>query len=624
MRKFTAIVCILLLISGTVPAMASEDSLAPTEIQRGTVVTVGTPNAMSGFFSTEMWGNNTADMDVRSLIHGYETVAWTRGAGLSVNSTVITSVETSQTNDDIVRFRLHFSDKLMYNDGSKITAKDYAFYFLLNGAPEITEIGGATQGLQHIIGYDAYRRGETNVLEGVQIISDYVLDIYMSGVYFPYFYSVVLINARPYPISVIAPGCAVSDDGAGCYITGDFTGTLLQETLLNPETGYVFNPQLTCGPYMLESYDSEKKEARFLVNEQFIGNYEGQKPVIERIVFRYEKEDEVVAKIASGELDLMNKIGNPIAANNQFASLGDEDSTGLRRTSYLRTGFTFLAFACEYAPTDSVAVRRAIALSLDKEKLIQENVSSYAIQVDGYYGLGQWMASYVDDGTETGKEPLSVTETLPRFAMAQDLDAAEALLVQDGWTLNGDGQAYVPGQDSVRYKLLNGTLYPLEIRWATTSDHPFAGQLRASLEETLPGLGISLLVDEMDFPTLLRFYYRQTERTYNMFFLASNFNYVFDPFYDFNTADVYQGMANTTGLRDEELMRLAQNMRETESTDLRSYVEKWLLFQARFVDLMPMIPLYSNVYYDIYSSRLNGYDIVNNISWASAILYAYE
>lgn len=107
-----------------------------------------------------------------------------------------------------------------------------------------------------------------------------------------------------------------------------------------------------------------------------------------------------------------------------------------------------------------------------------------------------------------------------------------------------------------------------------------------------------------------------------MFFLASNFDYVFDPYYTFHTDDAYQGISNRSGLKDAKLMKLANEMRHVKRGDTKTYLRKWLEFQKYFAQVLPMVPLYSNYYFDFYTDSLKDYDISEHASWASAILYA--
>ena len=64
-------------------------------------------------------------------------------------------------------------------------------------------------------------------------------------------------------------------------------------------------------------------------------------------------------------------------------------------------------------------------------------------------------------------------------------------------------------------------------------------------------------------------------------------------------------------------------MRSTEPGDLAGYLENWLKFQQRFEEVLPMLPLYSNVYYDFYPKALQDYDIAAYPTWAQAIVPAY-
>ena len=64
-------------------------------------------------------------------------------------------------------------------------------------------------------------------------------------------------------------------------------------------------------------------------------------------------------------------------------------------------------------------------------------------------------------------------------------------------------------------------------------------------------------------------------------------------------------------------------MRRTEPGDLLQYCKYWLEFQKRFAEVLPMIPLYSNVYFDFYTNTLHDYAVDAVSTWAQAIVPAY-
>lgn len=465
----------------------------------------------------------------------------------------------------------------------------------------------------HIAGYDAYQRGQTKTLSGVRLVSDRIFTIQVVADALPYFYGMALLNVTPYPIAVIAPGCDIEDSEAGVTITGDFGTHMLETTLMDASTGYLYNPKVTSGPYSLESFHDG--EARFTINEHFLGNYEGVTPKIERLVFKQVDNSTMINQLESGEVDILNKVADGTAiAKGQIMAIQEGKA---QAATYLRTGFAFLSFACEYGPTQSAAVRQAIALCLAKDTLMAETGGA-ARRVYGYYGLGQWMAVHT---LGTGSGAVRMPEALTELDMPQDLDAAKQLLIDDGWTLNEAGDTFTEGTDQVRYRQGTDGLEALEIKWAKTENSAVADVIEEALLATLPQVGIQLTVTTVPFNTMMRNYYREDERAYNMFYLATNFSYVFDPYYDFNTSDAYQGTVNTTGLKDEELMALAKDMRETASNDMDGYARKWLLFQRRFVEVMPMVPLYSNVYFDFYGNDVQGYDILSHMGWGYAVPY---
>ena len=619
-------------------AQETMDMLGDTEMEivirtlvPGSKITVGSVTKVAGQFSTDMFGNNTSDIDIRALLHGYSTVAYTDDASYTLDETVA-QVDVA-TEDDFGNkvYVFHVNDGLTYNDGTPITAKDYAFSVLLQSAPQMAELGASTSGYWHIQGYDQYASGERNYLSGVRLLDDMTFSLTIRANALPYYYELTYVNVTPYPISVIAPGCTVEDDGDGAYIDGEFTAAVLEKTMLDPETGYCSHPMVTSGPYQLESYNGETGEVVLKANKRYVGNYAGQRPLIETVVLRETTNAQALAELADGTLDIVNKISDSQVIAEGVAQLSQGT---LQASNYLRSGLGFLALACEQGPTSQENIRKAISYCLDQDAFVTAFTGTYGQPVYSWYGLGQWMAS---EYVSTAGEDLNTYE--------MNLDTATTLVERAGYVYNAEGDAFREGEDTVRYRLLRGTalneynaledpvvevvqvgnknLLPLEIKFARVENNRMCDLVVEQLVPNLEAIGFKVEVVDLSFEDMLAQYYREVPRECNMFALATNFTHVFDPIYTWDGEAQYQGYLNTTGIDSTRLARQAARLRGTTPGDTERYLQRWQQLMTIFNDELPAIPLYSNMYFDFYANRVQNYAANAHWSWSAAILYTW-
>ena len=638
MKKLIAVLVAMMMLLG-----AGQSVLAEEE----THITVGSVTPFTGAFATKMWGNVESDNDVRYLVHGYDTVEWRASeATFAIDRSVVSGFIARQLANGDVSYTLTFCNDLYYNDGSRITARDYAFSYLLSIAPEVDAIGGTPVSMEYVKGYADYAAGKTKYLPGIRLLSEDTISITIARDYLPFFYELGLLECMPYPISVIAPGCRIADDGQGVYITNEdplvkepvFTAELLADTLLDPETGYLTHPKVSSGPYSFVSYDGEKVELE--VNPLYKGNSSGKRPSIDRITFRTVANGEIRQLLENGEIDLVNKVVSADVLR-EILPLAD-GSAALTTSLYKRTGMSFISFCCEKTPLDRVLVRRAIAMCLDKDALVDDTVGSYGQRVDGYYGMGQWMyqlvngdlaypvAPLAEDASDREKQAYRTDmaawqalnmQTVPKYAF--NVSEAERLLQHDGWAYNPEGGRYAAGKDTVRCKRINGELVPLRFTILCPEGSSITEHLQADFVDHLAKIGIEATVETAPMAELLRSYYRYEERAADMYVLATNFDLVFDPSVTFRPDGKDRiNRWNPTGLSDEKLFEYAEEMRATEPGDTLGYCRRWLKFERRFQELVPMIPIYSNLYYDVYGTDLKEYDIVSNVTWSQAITAA--
>ena len=639
MKKWCALLLAFLLAFTQVLAFAEdividdgEEEVEGPRIPEGAVIydhlSVANPTPMRGEFFTDLWGNATSDADVRMLLHDYNLVYWNGEVGaFTANPTVVADLAAYETEAGDHEYEIVLHEDLFYSDGSPVTASDYAFSLLLQIAPEIGEIGGTPLRKEHLLGFEEYLNGDVQYLAGVRVLDTNMLSITIRHEFLPFFYEMGLLMCNPYPISVIAPGVTVRDDGDGVYLEGNMTADLLRRTILDPQTGYMSHPSVVSGAYTLTSWDGETAE--FTMNPYYKGNPDGILPVIEKLTYKCLPNDEMVANLEAGEVGLLNKIMRKDIIQQALDSLSG--GTEIAFSNYPRVGLSYISFSCERATVASEAVRQAIAWCVDRDEVMRDYTGDYGIRVDGYYGIGQWMYGAVMGTIEA---PMEEPEGADAKAKAEyeaavkaweelsfdnltvytlDTEAAIALLEKDGWVLNADG---------VREKVIDGQKVVLDLKMIYPEGNNINEVFEERLVPNLESVGIRLSMEAVPMQELLTRWYKQGERDEDMIYLASNFDIVFDPSVHFIVDETGEPNWAYTNLNDEQLYQLAFDMRSTEPGEVLEYVQKWLLFQERFNEILPMLPFYSNVYFDFYTEDLHDYLIASNMTWSEAIVEA--
>lgn len=636
MKKVLALALAVLMIFCQGAALAEE-----VELPAYDRLVVGNTTAFSGHFATSLWGNNTADLDVKELISGYNLIQWEQEQGLfNVDPTVVTGIVVYDDSEGNRTYTMVLSDELYYSDGTPITAWDYAFTVLLSSAPEIAAIGGNTNSYACLKGMEAYQKGESPVLEGVKVSSDTMISFTVSKEYRPFFYELGLLRCVATPIGQIAPGCQVKDDGQGVYIdntAGTFTPDALKIALLDAQKGYETFPKVTTGAYKLISFDGETAE--FEINPYYKGNAQGYTPTIQYLTYKTVENETMMDQLLAGELGLVNKAVNAESIMKGIAGVGNGQ---VMMGNYARIGYSFISYNCEKPAIGRKAVRQAIAYCLDKDELVSSYVGNFGLRVDGYYGIGQWMYQMLSGAieppleepeagaTQTGKKEYEeavkaweelTMENIPLYNL--DVEEAVKLLEQDGWTLNQQGQPFDSAKDTVRCNSIDGQIVPLTLKLVYPEGNQIADSLQATFAEHLAQAGIQLTMEPLPMTELLRQYYRQEDRDCDMMYLATNFDVVFDPTQNYIPADGQDIGSNYQALESETLYSLAKDMSATEPGDVLTYCQRWVTFQEQWMEELPAIPVYSNAYFDFYTNTLQNYLISSSATWSQAIVAAY-
>ncbi|MBQ9132542.1 MAG: hypothetical protein IJX62_08760, partial [Clostridia bacterium] len=523
---------------------------------------------------------------------------------------------------------------------------------------------------------------------GIRLIDEYTFSYTMIGDYFPYYYENTYATFAPYSLKLwLGDDVDVKDDGQGAYLTEkwyekttDANGTeVYKKAEQITKARYATTERPCSGPYKFVKYDQGEKTVSLTINEYYQGNFEGQKPHIKDISYILVISKTQIDLFKSGGVDILFALSEGDEINAALEAVR-QDPDKYAYTNYLRSGYGKLQLICDYGPTQFVKVRQAISHLLDKNSFASTFTGGYGSTVKGPYGL----ASTIYQQT---KDELEAKLKAYEFSVDEAMELLEAdgwVYNADGSAYSGSGVRYkkltadeaaINGNDTYQcgnttYKTVKvGDYYymPLAINWCSSEDNPVSELLVTMLQTatTTTQAGVVVEQDIVDFTTLLHSLYRDGEHAtpkYSMFNLATGFTPVYDyagywmTKYSYSNlvyagvtpcegatyteADaskysedenamidavwrMYMGMGNSSWLADKELDELTWDMVYT-ATNEEEFAEYFVDYIVRWNELLPEIALYSNLYHDVYSAKIGGYQVNPDWGVANAIVYCYD
>lgn len=614
-------------------------------------VVIGTSTEASGdwAYSAFVRNPNATDKAVMTLTDDMTTVDSDQHGDYGINKTVVKSYERIEEENGNVTFKFVINDGLKFNNGEAVTAQNFVAWTMFVTSPAGKEMGVVSATYNMLPGGLAYRNGETNVLSAVRLYDEKTFSITIAKTgedgetsYLPYYYDITYAAMQAVNLTYwFGEGWSVKDDGEGVYFVNadgkEFTAETVGETVTAGR--FATGNRVTAGPYNLVSFDQSSREIVLEVNENYNGNFEGQKPGIQKLVIVKTSEDTVMDMITTGQIQIYSQIadGSEVNAVMDLIEAGTIDSS---TSQYDRAGYGYFGFACDLGPTQFTEFRQAIAYLLDRVEFAQTFCKGWGSVVHGPYCTAFTMTAKTD-----------IEKKINHYDY--NPEKAVELLKQAGFVYNADGSDYVDGSGEVRYAkvteeqakyydsfnkvLADGTiLMPATINWASSEGNAVSALLSTMLanSEATKAAGVSIVKTEMTFPELLNYMYRQDSYglggdysmpTYNMFNLATGYNDgVYDESYNWTTDPEYieQGY-NVQHLYDEQLDKLSMDMvYGVEPSDEATYLDLWEKYIIRWNELLPMVPLYSNIYVTVYPNTIDNYAEDSFWGFERAILYA--
>lgn len=632
MKKILAILLTMAMVLSMTTVLA-EEAEAPVA-EKGTII-YGTSTELSGDWARELWTNNAADKLVRELMDDYKTVVSDQGGEWIVNNTIVNEMTSELNEDGSKTFTVRINEGLVYNNGEPITAKDFVVDDMFRIHKVSSDMGAtyAAGACDNVVGGRAYFEGEAKTVTGLRLLDEYTYSITITPDKLPFFYE--LTYAAQYPMNIaywFGDEYDIVDDGEGCYWVGDMTAKSIEKQF--NAARFATSDIVSAGPYNMVEYDKAAQQVVLTINPNYVGNFEGQKPSIEKIVIVRAYDATWADAIRTGAFNFYDTIADGEQVN---TALDIIEEGGFDYVQFDRAGYGKLMFQCDFGPTQFEAVRHAVAMLLDRNEFANTFCLGWGGVVHGPYGTGLWQYQESEEWLD---------EHLNTYAYSYD-GAVEAL-VNDGWIYNIDGSDWTEG--NIRCKkvtaeeagdylhnvtLADGTiLMPLIIEWSSSEGNPVSELLKVMLAENpdVAKAGMQINQNVMTFSELLNYMYRDDSqgakyavKTYGMYNLATGFVPSYDYAYNFASdpeSEYVKAGYNQNYIFDKELDDLSMNMVfGIESDDHEGYLAVWQQFIARWNELLPEVPLYSNIYVTMFPDWLEGYEQDSFWDFQQAILY---
>lgn len=679
------------------------DGSVYNDFKVGGTAIIGSSTELSGDFRWPGLGQSSAgaaDQDINRLTSGYDTMELNQGGSYVWNQTSVEShVGEEITHDDgslTYKTTIKIKSGLQLSDGSAVTADNYLAYLLAMSTPVSKEgvsynrAGYSLVGWDSYVAYDGTNAGEsvTKEFAGIRKIDQYTFSIEINSDNYPYYFADTLGAVACYDVKlVLGEGVEIKDDGKGAYLTstwyekkdGKYVKADHLKSAKDDVSTYAYS-----GPYVLSKWDSANKEATLKINTKYAGNFEGQKPHVETVIYRLVIEETQFAQLENGEVDILSSLTGADPVN---AALALEGKGGFKTVNYDRAGYGKVEFECDFGPTAFEEVRQAVAYCLNREAFSNTFCGGYGSIVHGPYSVNF-------DAYTANQDYLD--EKLNTYAVSEA--KAKQVLEAGGWIYNADGTKY--SGTGIRYKKLTaeeaaldanknyksvsnsssnfksvstegystvkvGDDYymPCVINWFGTTPNSVTEQLNAALVEgtALYNCGVGLTLTTGTFSVLLANIYRDGEGysgtpTYGMYNLATGWNTalydysynwidnsneeMYNQFFEYSSNKLSDPYDATFSWWDEENQGLSYDeavkksggklgmnyisfamVYSVEVGDTEEYNKWFAAYMLRWNELLPDIPLYSNVYYDCYNEKILNFKTSPFFGAAKAILY---
>ena len=297
--------------------------------------------------------------------------------GTDGNSKIVPSLaESWDISDDGLEYTFHLRQGVKFHNGNDFTAEDVAYTF----HRMLTVEGGVnTEFIDQIKGADELLAGETDTLEGVEVVDDYTIKVTLKEPF------------AGFLASISSPGVSIYDSEA-TEAAGDQFG---------------MDPAVTVGtgPFEFASW-SFNNQLVLTRNEDYWKGASGLPGVVIKIIPDTETQSMM---FESGELDILDLDYSADSVDRFTETYPDQIVQGPR------VGIVYFTMNFNKEPFQDVRVRKAVQMSIDRQAILDAL----------YGGRGQ---------VEQGIFPHGLIGFNPdQEEIKYDPEAAKALLAEAGY-----------------------------------------------------------------------------------------------------------------------------------------------------------------------------------------------
>jgi len=539
------------------------------------------------------WTNSTYDKRVRQLVWAFGLME-DNIKGEIVDSPM---VEEKTVSDDLTEWTFKIKKGITFHNGEEMNVSDIKFTYEFNMDKEALSATGASSDL-------------------ADYIEDITIDESKNTIVFKLKKVIFTTDASVFFEEWILPEDTITN---GAKEAGQTVQEYVKTNISNA-IGY--------GPYKIVEY----KDSEYVKLTRF-DDYIGKKPAVKNIVVKYTPNETELDQLLQGEIDF---LAQEVEAEKIEAA---KEADFLTTNNYYRHGGGTMVLHTDYEAFALTEVRQAFAFVFNRPGVIDLFLGEYGIASQGPYSKNHWMMYDDNEMDLLGTAAVGKFEsTLINYDILdangkfdEDANIAKANELLDKAVDRTDGEYANLTGDAENGYMWKGERLEIKITYTNFWSDTYNLIWNA---DYLSKLSFDVTLHALDWPVMYGHWTGDSteERQYHAFVGGQGYVIKANPKADYATDKImpwgqpsnngprFSGGNTYTPAEWDQLLDDIENCHPVTGAD--EYRTNWRKFVKTFNAEMPIIPVYSNNYHDLYTSDLENFNTGAMWAWPRAILDA--